>query len=80
MVKGLDTAPLSFHGAAYGVDQTAYRVQSKGVDSLFGAISHLGTERQKGTDLQSTLDKQMLCKQLMQAGQRKRQQEQTWES
>eukprot|EP00439_Symbiodinium_sp_Y106_P080393 s224_g19.t1 len=55
-----------FHGAAYGVDQTAYRLQSKGVDSLFGAISHQGTERQKGTDLQSTLDKQMLCKQLMQ--------------
>ncbi|CAE7720774.1 unnamed protein product, partial [Symbiodinium pilosum] len=55
-----------FHGAAYGVDQTAYRVQTKGVDSLFGAISHLGTERQKGMDLQSTLDGQMLCKQLLQ--------------
>ncbi|CAE7326242.1 unnamed protein product [Symbiodinium natans] len=54
------------HGAAYGVDQNAYRVQSKGVDALFGAISHLGTERQKGNDLQSALDGQMLCKQLMQ--------------
>ena len=26
--------------------------KTQGVDSLFGAISHLGTERQKGMDLQ----------------------------
>ncbi|CAJ1374024.1 unnamed protein product [Effrenium voratum] len=55
------------HGAYYGVDQGAFRVQSKGVDALFGAVSHLGTARaEAGSDLQSSLEGKMVCKQQMQ--------------
>eukprot|EP00913_Durusdinium_trenchii_P030777 g28825.t1 len=56
------------HGAFYGVDQGSYRLQSKGVDALFGAVSHLGTERTEptGNDLQAALDGKLMCKQMMQ--------------
>jgi len=33
------------HGAQYGVDQQAYRVASKGVDSLFGAVQHVNIDK-----------------------------------
>lgn len=54
------------HGAYYGVDQSSYRIQSKGVDALFGAVAHLGTERSEGSDMQGSLDGKMICKQMMQ--------------
>eukprot|EP00435_Cladocopium_sp_Y103_P055167 s446_g18.t1 len=54
------------HGAYYGVDQSSYRIQSKGVDALFGAVAHLGTERSEGSDMQGSLDGKMMCKQMMQ--------------
>jgi len=54
------------HGAYYGVDQSSYRIQSKGVDALFGSVAHLGTERTEGSDLQGSLDGKMMCKQMMQ--------------
>eukprot|EP00438_Fugacium_kawagutii_P011945 Skav225107 [mRNA] locus=scaffold669:270363:273135:+ [translate_table: standard] len=37
-----------------------------GVDALFGAVSHLGTERTEGSDMQGSADGKMMCKQIMQ--------------
>ncbi|CAE8609649.1 unnamed protein product [Polarella glacialis] len=37
----------SLHGAQYGIDQTAFRVTTKGVDALFGGVRHLSFDKKE---------------------------------
>eukprot|EP00930_Biecheleria_cincta_P034438 TRINITY_DN23806_c0_g1_i1.p1 TRINITY_DN23806_c0_g1~~TRINITY_DN23806_c0_g1_i1.p1 ORF type:complete len:2525 (+),score=466.54 TRINITY_DN23806_c0_g1_i1:530-7576(+) len=64
LVEVVNSAGL--HGAQYGVDQNAFRVATKGVDSLFGAIRHVGTDRVHNAPEGRPDDGKRQCKHILQ--------------